>query len=917
NHGAFTKIQNLKRLTHAKLMWQQEEIADGLELVRKTVEQENAVGPHVEGGVYCFHKKRRCNGYQVTGAAFDSNKIHLAVSLLDSSGCGHYGADIRNLKVTISFETDAQLHIKLADEDHDRYEIPNRFVPTGEQFEEWQSANSIANSKFKFSYRTNPFTFSVQRKDNNETIFDTNVAGMDALVYEQQYLEISTVIPMHSRIYGLGEVVHRTLERDKRNTWQTLWARDAASPVDENVYGSHPFYVGLQDGLAHGVFLRNSNGMDIVMSGGKLVYKGTRLLIETKQQSLEAFWIFTSLVTGPTPDDVIDQYTAMVGRPAMPPKWALGFHHSRYGFESIDAVRKVVEKYREHAIPLDTIWLDIDYMDKQKDFTYDPEKFPVSKVNELVKDLHEQNQKIVAIIDPGIKVERGYPAYETGIQRDVFIKNKNGRYAVGKVWPGYTVFPDFHSDETQHWWKNTIEAWLKQVPLDGLWIDMNEVASWCKGECSKSELKDVLKLLPPSSPNRPGSAAGTYDNVQDPFYRIRNFGNSREPLDVNTMAVDAIHSDGMLEYDVHNMYGHIEAIATRKAMLEIRPNERPFILTRSTFSGSGAHAAHWLGDNWSTWESLLHSVSGTMSFQLFGIPLVGPDICGFNGNTDEELCLRWMQLGAFYPFARNHNAIGYIDQEPYLWESVRNASRAALSIRYTLLPYLYTQFQASSQSGRPVWRPLFFDFPNDQIAVRIDRQFLVGNAILVSPVLDPQTIFVHGYFPAGRWYDWYTHEKVVDSDKGLYMKLEAPLNKIPVHVRGGSVVPTQAPYTTVHETSQGPMSVLIALDESNLAKGVIYHDDGKSIDVSNSYTMAHMVAKETSLTITGIFGYPHILDKITVLGTSKCNSAATSVLINGRPKYGVQSAFDNPKGALTISGLDVLLSKNTSITWHC
>jgi alpha-glucosidase len=188
----------------------------------------------VEGGVYCFHKKRRCNGYQVTGAAFDNNKIHLAVSLSDPSGCGHYGSDIRNLKVTISFETDAQLHIKLADEDHERYEIPSRFVPTGDQFEEWLSVNPIANSKFKFSYRTNPFTFSVKRKDNNETIFDTNVAGMDALVYEQQYLEISTVIPMHSRIYGLGEVVHRTLERDKRNTWQTLWARDAASPVDEN-----------------------------------------------------------------------------------------------------------------------------------------------------------------------------------------------------------------------------------------------------------------------------------------------------------------------------------------------------------------------------------------------------------------------------------------------------------------------------------------------------------------------------------------------------------------------------------------------------------------------------------------------------------------------------------------------------------
>jgi hypothetical protein len=216
-----------------------------------------------------------------------------------------------------------------------------------------------------------------------------------------------------------------------------------------------------------------------------------------------------------------------------------------------------------------------------------------------------------------------------------------------------------------------------------------------------------------------------------------------------------------------------------------------------------------------------------------------------------------------------------------------------------------------------VWRPLFFDFPNDPNAVRVDRQVLVGNAILISPVLDPHTTSVHGYFPAGRWYDWYTHEKIVDAEKGLFIKLDAPLNKIPVHVRGGYVVPIQTPHTTVHKTSQGPMSVLVALDENALAKGVLYHDDGKSIDVSDSYTMAYFSANETSLEITGIFGYPHILDKITVLGTSICNSAASSVWINGRPHYGVQSGFDNIKGTLTISGLDVLLSQNTSIAWHC
>ncbi|KAM3580594.1 hypothetical protein VKS41_007252 [Umbelopsis sp. WA50703] len=728
---------------------------------------------------------------------------------------------------------------------------------------------------------------------------------MDALVFEEQYLELSSRLASHARIYGLGEVVHGAFERDKRNTWQTLWARDAATPVDENVYGSHPFYLGLANGRAHGVFLHNSNGMDIVMSGNKITYKVIGGVLD--------FYFFA----GPTPDDVIDQYTALIGRPALPPKWALGFHHSRYGFQRIEDVAKVIRKYRENGIPLDTIWLDIDYMDERKDFTYDPKKFPVDKVNELLKDLHQRNQKMVAIIDPGIKVERGYEPYETGVLHDVFLKNNNGRYAIGKVWPGYTVFPDFHSNATLVWWKKTISDWLDLVQLDGLWIDMNEVASWCQGECEKSEIEDILKLLPPSSPNKPGPAAGTYSNLKDPFYEIRNCGNSRESLEVNTAPVDAVHSDGLLEYDVHNLYGLTEAIATRKAMLTIRPNERPFILSRSTFSGSGAHAAHWLGDNWSTWESFQHSVPGTLSFQLFGIPFTGPDICGFNGDTNEQLCLRWMQLGAFYPFARNHNAIGQIDQEPYVWPSVANASREALKIRYKLLPYLYTQFEAASKTGRPIWRPLFFDFPTDKTAARIDRQVLFGSAVLVSPVLDPDTTSVHAYFPAGRWFDWYTHRKAADSDNGVFLKLDAPMTKIPVHIKGGHIIPLQEPKLTVHETGSGPISLLVALDDNGQARGKLYLDDGISIDVEHTHTMVEMTAGATSLQMSGTFGYAHQLNNITILGATACYSLPSEVMANRRIINVASASLNAITGAMTISGLNINVSKDTVIEWRC
>jgi alpha-glucosidase len=252
-----------------------------------------------------------------------------------------------------------------------------------------------------------------------------------------------------------------------------------------------------------------------------------------------------------------------------------------------------------------------------------------------------------------------------------------------------------------------------------------------------------------------------------------------------------------------------------------------------------------------------------------------------------------------------------------LWQSVANASRDALRIRYTLLPYLYTQFHASSETGRAVWRPLFFDFPSDETASRIDRQILIGNAIMISPVLEPHTTSVHAYFPVGRWFDWYTHEKILDTDNGVFEELNAPLDKIPVHVRGGHVVPLQAPEMTIHKTSQGPLSVLIALDSDDLAHGTLYYDDGISVNVSDAYTLADMNASGSSLKITGTFGFPHKFDKIIVLGASRCVFAPSTVWINRRAVVHVQSELKSATGTLNISGLNITLSQDTMIEWRC
>jgi len=328
-----------------------------------------------------------------------------------------------------------------------------------------------------------------------------------------------------------------------------------------------------------------------------------------------------------------------------------------------------------------------------------------------------------------------------------------------------------------------------------------------------------------------GLGAGQQNGVDlnSPPYAIHN-GNGR--LSIHALATNASHADGQAELDVHNLWGIMEEKATHLALQDISPNERPFIISRSTFPSSGRWTGHWLGDNFSLWSYLRYSIAGVLQFQIFQIPFVGADTCGFEGNTDEELCNRWMSLSAFTPFFRNHNQRGAIPQEPYRWDSVANASRIAIGVRYSLLPYWYSLFANASMFGTPPVRALFYEFPEEQELFGIDRQFLVGGDILVTPVLDPNTTQVTGVLP-GRgsviWRDWYTHD-VVDTTAGQpVVTFAAPLSHINVHVRDGSIILLHAkPGYTIQETRQGPYSLLVSLTSKGLASGTAYIDDGIS-----------------------------------------------------------------------------------------
>lgn len=507
---------------------------------------------------------------------------------------------------------------------------------------------------------------------------------------------------------------------------------------------------------------------------------------------------------------------------------------------------------------------------------------------------------------------------------DVWLKNPDGSLYIGAVWPGYTVFTDWQNPKASDFWANELVTYHKKIPYDGVWIDMNEVSSFCVGSCGTGNLSMNPVHPPFALPGEPGNAIYDYPegfektnnteaasafaasssqaaaqtrmpdstptsylrttptpgvrNVDYPAYVINHVQEGHD-LGVHAVAPNATHVNGVQEYDIHNLYGYQTLNATYHGLLRVWSDKRPFVIGRSTFAGSGKWAGHWGGDNASLWAYMFFSIPQALSFSLFGIPMFGVDTCGFNGNTDEELCNRWMQLSAFFPFYRNHNTLSAIPQEPYRWASVIDASKAAMKIRYSILPYFYTLFHLAHTTGSTVMRALAWEFPNDPSLAGVDRQFLVGPSVMVVPVLEPQADTVKGVFPGvgnGEiWYDWYT-QTAVDANPGVNTTIHAPLGHIPVFVRGGSIIPMQEPALTTRDARKTPWSLLAPLSSDGTACGQLYVDDGESIHPDDILEVTLKAADSSLSAISrGTWKEDNTLAKVTLLGMAKEPSTVT------------------------------------------
>lgn len=601
-------------------------------------------------------------------------------------------------------------------------------------------------------------------------------------------------------LYGTGEIAGPLL-RNGRET--VAWNADTFLYTDESrgLYQSHPWVLAVrEDGSAFGVLADTTYRCWIDL---RKEIGGIEFRCEGHSSAIYLIEATPARGASPPPDASRDAHpadgemriparealchaqtsvggvlrglAAITGRMPMPPKWALGYHQCRWSYEPEARVRHVAAEFRRRRLPCDCIWLDIDYMDGFRCFTFDPNRFPDPK--QLNDDLHADGFKTVWMIDPGIKVEPDYFVYKSGHEGNHFLLTPDGKEYHGQVWPGTCAFPDFTRAQTRRWWGDFYKDFLANG-IDGVWNDMNEPAVF----------DNPLKQVPENLHHRADEDLGG----PGPHARY------------------------------HNVYGMLMVRASREGMERARPDKRPFILTRSNYIGGHRYAATWTGDNESTWPHLAWSITMILNLGLSAQPFSGPDIGGFFGHCSPELFARWMGVGTLLPFARAHSIKDSPDHEPWAFgPEAERVSRLALQRRYRLIPYLYTLFREASVTGLPIARPLFFADPTDSMLRAAEDSFLLGESLLVradvTPTDEGDARGCRSPVPRGIWRTF----EVLDPLNG---QSDPQLPEL--RLAGGAILPLGPVMQYVDEMPLDPLTLVVSLDDSGQARGELYEDAG-------------------------------------------------------------------------------------------
>ena len=646
---------------------------------------------------------------------------------------------------------------------------------------------SVQVEPLAYGFQTRALMVNIDPKTLRLTVNDLNgkVVHADAahpLSFGENGFALRKTMPVGERYYGMGD---KTGPFDRRGASYVNWNTDAwgFERGTDPIYKSIPFFVSMGGaGGAYGLFLdntfrtgfdfghRNYDQLEISADGGPIDYY---------------------LIAGPTVPEVVRRYTELTGKPPLPPRWSLGYQQSRYSYMTDAEVRELSARLEADRIPTDVIWLDIDFQDRNRPFTVDSKAFP--NLKKLASDMDRQGIKLVTITDLHIAhaPNEGHAPYDTGLAGDHFLKNPDGSTYVAPVWPGPSVFPDFTRADSREWWGDLYKGFVDDG-IAGFWNDMNEPAIF----------ETPTKTMP----------IGTLHRIASDDFAGRTTTHA----------------------EAHNVYGMENSRATYEGLLRLRPNVRPFVMTRATYAGGQRYAVTWTGDNNATWDHLKLMVHQLLNLGLSGFTWAGADIGGFTGGPSPELLTRWYQVGAFTPVFRNHAAKNTPRAEPWVDGAEHLAIRRRyIEERYRLIPYFYAVAEQNARTGDPVMRPVFYDYPQLTTApCDQSMAFTVGRDLLVVPSAKPESTHVYdACMPSAGWFDYWTGLEVegeTKPDAPFEVVKETPtLDRLPVYVRPGTILPRQALTQNTSEVPNGPLDLHVYPGQD--CRGELYWDDGVSV----------------------------------------------------------------------------------------
>nr|WP_199001677.1 glycoside hydrolase family 31 protein [Flavobacterium sp. ASV13] len=672
-----------------------------------------------------------------------------------------------------------------------------------------------------FQIRTSKVKCKIQKADLRLSIYDLN----DLLIledelgfhWEESYEYGGNIVKMSKSskdgecFYGLGDKATQMNLKGKR---VENFATDqyAYQKEQDPLYKVVPFYIGLQNKQSYGIFFDNT----------------FRTFFDFCQErrNVTSFWAEGGemnyyFIYGPQMQDVVATYTDLTGKPELPPLWVLGYHQCKWSYYPESKVKEITSKFRELKIPCDAIYLDIDYMDGFRCFTWNKNYFPDPK--RMVAELAEDGFKTVVIIDPGIKIDKDYWVYQEALEKDYFCKRADGPYMKGKVWPGECNFPDYTNPVVREWWAGLFKELISEIGVKGVWNDMNEPA-------------------------------------------VMEVPNKTFPMDVRHI----YDGNPCSHRKAHNIYGTQMARATYHGVKRFVYPKRPFVITRSAYSGAQRYTSSWTGDNVATWEHLWIANIQVQRMSISGMGFTGSDIGGFAEQPTGELYARWIQLGVFHPFCRTHSSGDHGNQEPWAFdEEVINITRKFVSLRYQLLPYLYTMFWQYIEEGIPMLKPLvYYDQDDTQTHYRND-EFIFGNQILVCPILEPNAVGRRMYIPRGEWYNYWTNEFSVG---GREVWIDTKFDEIPVFVKAGSIIPKYPVQQYVGELEFDELTLDLYF-KLGKEKSVVYEDAQDGYDYKKgrySFLSLRTIGKEKELIVQlhkeGKYETPYSKYKINLIG---------------------------------------------------